>query len=196
MYKDDRLAFTGSDFLKKFRNQDILGILQTSLLTTVGDTVKMLSIDMKGNLRHEKDHEDKDNFIPLHTDYTTFSSSVGKLEPQFLMSFRSASENNPAVHYTVETNEHGLFEVRFHRLAHLNDQNKFELLREDASRITAKEEAMQFFEQFSSLSHYYNEVNKMSYNVCPAYYKFKIAPFNSLIDELYDLEETADGAAD
>ena len=35
-------------------------------------------------------------------------------------------------------------------------------------------EAMLLFERFASTSFYYNEVSKMSYNVCPAFYKFKI----------------------
>ena len=41
---------------------------------------------------------------------------------------------------------------------------------------------MHLFERFASLSFYYNEVNKLSYNVCPAFYKFKIQPFEYLFD--------------
>ena len=46
----------------------------------------------------------------------------------------------------------------------------------------AAREAAMFFEKFASLSTYYNEVNKVCYNVCPAFYKFKIQPFQSLFD--------------
>ena len=41
----------------------------------------------------------------------------------------------------------------------------------------AAREAAMFFEKFASVSIYYNEVNKLCYNVCPAFYKFKIQPF-------------------
>lgn len=43
-------------------------------------------------------------------------------------------------------------------------------------------EAMLMFERFASCSFYYNEVSKMSYNICPAFYKFKIQPFQWLFD--------------
>ena len=43
---------------------------------------------------------------------------------------------------------------------------------------------MCLFERFASCSYYYNEVNKITYNVCPAFYKFKIQPFQWLLDQL------------
>jgi len=43
---------------------------------------------------------------------------------------------------------------------------------------------MLLFERFASLSFYYNEVNKLSYNVCPAFYKFKIQPFEWLFEQV------------
>ena len=48
------------------------------------------------------------------------------------------------------------------------------------------------FERFASLSFYYNEVNKKYYNVCPAFYKFKIQPFQRLFDQLDQAEADED----
>lgn len=49
-------------------------------------------------------------------------------------------------------------------------------------RESIQTEALLLFERFASLSFYYNEVNKLCYNVCPAFYKFKIKPFDSLFE--------------
>jgi len=43
---------------------------------------------------------------------------------------------------------------------------------------------MLLFQRFASCSYYYNEVNKVAYNVCPAFYKFKIHPFQWLFDQI------------
>jgi hypothetical protein len=37
------------------------------------------------------------------------------------------------------------------------------------------------FERFASLDFYYNEVNKISFNICPSLYKFRIKPFEQVI---------------
>ena len=47
----------------------------------------------------------------------------------------------------------------------------------------AAKEAAMLWEKFASLSTYYNEVNKICFNVCPAFYKFKIAPFQALFSK-------------
>ena len=56
----------------------------------------------------------------------------------------------------------------------------------------AAKEAAMLWEKFASLSTYYNEVNKICYNVCPAFYKFKIAPFQALFSQAdrvpYDIQ--------
>ena len=92
------------------------------------------------------------------------------------------------MHYIAEADNHGLFEVRFYRLDHLNDRSGLDYrtrTRELPGNTAAAREAALYFEKFASLSTYYNEVNKICYNVCPAFYKFKIAPFQSLF-ERYD----------
>ena len=43
-------------------------------------------------------------------------------------------------------------------------------------------EAIELFQRFASCSFYYNEVNKVCFNICPAFYKFKIQPFQWLFD--------------
>ena len=52
---------------------------------------------------------------------------------------------------------------------------------QDVQQVIALE-AFLLFQRFASCSFYYNEVNKMSFNVCPAFYKFKIHPFRWLFD--------------
>ena len=88
-----------------------------------------------------------------------------------------SGDGSPAVHYVAESDNHGIFEIRFHRLAHLGDSSSSDLKthmnRLPGSSPAAREAAL-FFEKFASLSTYYNEVNKICYNMCPAFYKFKI----------------------
>jgi hypothetical protein len=87
----------------------------------------------------------------------------------------------------VETDTHGLFEVRFHRLAHQGDDNVFEHAAEDG-QINAFEEACRMYEKFTSLGLYYSEANRISSDYCPAFYRFKIAPFQSVEDIPHRLE--------
>jgi hypothetical protein len=44
------------------------------------------------------------------------------------------------------------------------------------------------YEQFTSLGLYYNEVNRISTDYCPAFYRYKIAPFQDLEDIPHKLE--------
>jgi len=116
-------------------------------------------------------------------------------EPQFLIKTQSVARKESSVNFIAEADDHGLFEIRFHRLAHLSDREssdsfpskQIELDREgetETHRSVVAREAMLFFQKFASCSFYYNEVNKASYNVCPAFYKFKIQPFHQLFDQL------------
>jgi len=48
----------------------------------------------------------------------------GKTEPQFMMRLstsRHTTTESKSVAYYVESENHGLFEVRFHRLAHVDE---------------------------------------------------------------------------
>ena len=99
------------------------------------------------------------------------------------------------MHFIAEADSHGLFEVRFHRLAHLGDRENSDtfpakqievdqaIIEQGYTHVVATE-AMLLFQRFASCSYYYNEVNKVAYNVCPAFYKFKIHPFQWLFDQL------------
>ena len=108
-----------------------------------------------------------------------------------------------SVSYVAEADDHGLFEIRFHRLAHCDDRENSDtfpskqiivdqVIESDRRAQVVASEAMCLFERFASCSYYYNEVNKLSFNLCPAFYKFKIAPFQWLFDQI----ESAEGNSD
>ena len=55
---------------------------------------------------------------------------------------------------------------------------------------------LRYFTKFEALNLYYNEVNKYYYNVCPAFYRFKICPLipadqpgADLLNRVYEVEE-------
>ena len=86
-----------------------------------------------------------------------------------------AADTAQAVIYAVETDQHGLYEVRLHRLAHLDNKNILEIVTKEG-KISAFEEASRLFEQFSSLELYYAQVCELSDTICPNYYRWKIHP--------------------
>ena len=49
LYEPSLLEFTGSDFGIKFDKREVIQILQTCLLTTVGEKIKVIASDDKGN---------------------------------------------------------------------------------------------------------------------------------------------------
>ena len=97
---------------------------------TVGDGIKMLTITEKGQIIHEargKNEAERDRFSPVNsTNQLGKASSEGRLEPQFVLNLASSKDSSDTVNYMVETDSHGLFEVRFHRLAHQGDDNVYE----------------------------------------------------------------------
>jgi hypothetical protein len=55
---------------------------------------------------------------------------------------------------------------------------------------------MRYFSKFEALNLYYNEVNKYYYNICPAFYRFKISPLvpfpcagSEFLNRVYEVEE-------
>lgn len=55
---------------------------------------------------------------------------------------------------------------------------------------------MRYFTKFQVLNFYYNEVNKHFYNICPAFYRFKICPLiggdeegSNTLNRVYEVEE-------
>jgi hypothetical protein len=85
-----------------------------------------------------------------------------------------------AIIYTVEAETGGLYDIKLHRLAHRGDTSKYFSCSHD-STCSAREEALALFEQFSSLKYYYGEVNKISFNICPSFYKFRIHPIDQVL---------------
>ena len=115
------------------------------------------------------------------------------MEPQFLSRTQTIAKKASSVHFIAEADEHGLFEIRFHRLATLGDRENSDTFpskqvaidvaaETDTQRQVLQVEAIELFQRFASCSFYYNEVNKSTYNVCPAFYKYKIQPFQWLFE--------------
>ncbi len=55
---------------------------------------------------------------------------------------------------------------------------------------------LRYFTKFEALNLYYNEVNKCYYNICPAFYRFKICPLipegeisANQVKRVYEVEE-------
>lgn len=201
LYKSHQVQYTGEDFIEKIPQREVANIVQGCLLVTVGDKLKKLMIDGKGNVRQQSkvEAETIDRFEPvnrpMHLEKNEGLRDGCIIEPQFMLQVGKAASKISSVHYVAEADEHGLFEIRFHRLAHCGDRENSDTFpskqilvdqvseSENRDQIVANE-AMCLFERFASCSYYYNEVNKQSYNVCPAFYKFKIAPFQWLFDQI------------
>ena len=154
----------------------------------------MLTVDLGGNVVDPpaKDaQKTPDRFEPLNDDFRNRAARPGAahqagahLDAQCRLK-HAGGEWAPSAHYIAEADSHGLFEVRFHRLGHRDGGAGLDPAagrRSLPGGSPAAQEAVLFFEKFASLSTYYNEVNKVCYNVCPAFYKFKIQPFQSLFD--------------
>ena len=109
-------------------------------------------------------------------------------EPQFLLK----QQTTHSVSYAVESDSHGMYEVRIHKLAHLGEDNVFDLQTSDGT-ISRYEDAKRLFEQFSCLELYYGQVSKLSQKICPNYYRWKIQPLHSVTEErlnrVYEVEE-------
>ena len=69
-----------------------------------------------------------DKFYPLNQINTAAMSDHNhegiKMDPQFIPKF--FGENVTTVHYVAEADNHGLFEIRFHQLDHLNPRDFLE----------------------------------------------------------------------
>lgn len=97
--------------------------------------------------------------------------------------------HSTAVHAIVESESHGLYEMRFTRLPHRGDLYSLGV---NPASIDMEKLRMRYFTKFQSLNIYYNEVNKHFYNICPAFYRFKICPMDathSPLNRVYEVEE-------
>lgn len=165
-------------------------------MTTVGDKLKCLKLSLDGT--YESDHVEphrRDNFVPINTIQATHSSLSGssELEYMFLLQQISLSETSNSVVYTVEAANGGLYDVKFYKLAHRGDSSKY--FGPD-SGLTAEGEAQSLFEQFASLDYYYKEANKLTVNICPTIYKYRIHPFDAvlqhkahMLNRVFEVEE-------
>ncbi len=88
----------------------------------------------------------------------------------------SNPRDSSAVHYVVESEGHGMYEMRFHRLAHKNDLQIAMIV--DPMHVNIDSEKLYYYTKFQVLNYYYNEVNKREYLICPSFYRFKICPLN------------------
>ena len=102
-------------------------------------------------------------------------------------------KGSTAVHTVVESEKHGLYEVRFTRLPNKGD---FYNLGLDPKKLNLEKLKLRYFTKFQALNFYYNEVNKYFYNVCPAFYRFKISPLipensvgHDILNRVYEVEE-------
>jgi len=95
----------------------MLSILQMCLLVTVGDSVKVLRFDSKSSTLQQVNLSGKDNFTPLMIKYNLGENKRdGKLEPQIVPDLYSLKKESPYFSCSVESNNHGVFEVRFHNI--------------------------------------------------------------------------------
>ena len=97
------------------------------------------------------------------------------------------------MHTLVESEQHGLFEIRFTRLPHKGDCYNLGV---DPSKLSIEKLKLRYFTKFEALNLYYNEVNKYYYNVCPAFYRFKVCPLvpqgepgADMLNRVYEVEE-------
>ena len=197
VYQKNWIEFTGEDFVEKITTAEVGNIIQGCLLVTVGDKLKKLLVDPQGKVKQQArvEAETLDKCEPLnkpvHLEKNEGTLEGCVVEPQFMLKVSSTNKRASSVAYVAEADNHGLFEIRFHRLAHLGDREnsdtfptkQIEVDRAGSLTEKLRTEAMLLFERFASCSFYYNEVSKMSYNVCPAFYKFKIQPFEALFEE-------------
>ena len=101
--------------------------------------------------------DQRDKYQPLLSDYAQTNAKGQGIFTIKLSSSRPDSGNANSVHFVAESDSHGLFEVRFHRLANVDHKHNFE---DDHSkqdcRVSAYKEALKKFEQFASISMYYS----------------------------------------
>ena len=66
----------------------------------------------------------------------------------------------------------------------------------DPTKLSIEKLRLRYFTKFEALNFYYNEVNKYYYNMCPAFYRFKICPLvpqgepgADMLNRVYEVEE-------
>ena len=97
------------------------------------------------------------------------------------------------MHFLVESEAHGLFEIRQQRLPHKGDIYSLGV---DPQRVDVSMLRMRYYTRYQLINYYYQEVNKKIYNICPGFYRFKISPLSGKgeasshkLSRAYEVEE-------
>ncbi|CDW75782.1 UNKNOWN [Stylonychia lemnae] len=180
IYNNGEVEITGQDFLNDMKPKEKLDILNNALITTVGDKIKHLVYDRQGKVLNGLMEEEINQY-----------GSIERI-PQIFQLF-SHPKGNLAVHFMVESENHGLYEIRFQRLPHKGD---YYSQANDQYKINLNQLKLRYYTKFQGLNFYYNEVNKRYYNICPAFYRFKICPLivqkardKPFLNRVYEVEE-------
>jgi hypothetical protein len=165
---------TGQNLVDVFDHKTRCRVIEMALLLNVGDGVKELAFDKNGNI--------------VTSEATQYLNKI----PQVFQLYGNP-KGSTAVHTVVESESHGLYEVRFARLPHKGD---FYNLALEPAKVNLDKLKERYFTKFQALNLYYCEVNKHFYNTCPAFYRFKISPLipesrpgGSLLNRVFEVEE-------
>ena len=102
-------------------------------------------IDQKGKVRQKSkvDPQSIDKFEPVNKNLLEKNEGATDgciVEPQFILKSSTQSKKASSVHFIAEADNHGLFEIRFHRLTHVGDRENSDTF---ASKQIAIDRAME-----------------------------------------------------
>jgi len=143
LYEPAITCFTGSDFILKKKiergggivnenNLDIKQIhkiIEMSLFTTAGESTFMAAYDDRGNLDRNRDFDRQKNIDHVNmsklwqrSEYNNKSElEMAEREPSILPMHTFSAAEDSSVRYIVESDEHSLYEMRFHKINHRGD---------------------------------------------------------------------------
>eukprot|EP00347_Sterkiella_histriomuscorum_P005365 403356888 len=179
IYPISYVEVTGQDFQDRLKQAEKFEVLNNALISTIGDEIKSLIFDKEGKILNGLTEDELNSY-----------SQTDKI-PQVFQLF-SNPKGNHAIHFLVESESHGLYEIRFQRLPQRGD---YYSEANEADKVNLNNLKVRYFTKFQAQNFYYNEVNKRFYNICPAFYRFKICPLitkptkNDCINRVYEVEE-------
>lgn len=227
LYEPAMMTFTGSDFVDKLSLNQKNQIIEICLFTTAGESTFVAMYDNKDNLVRDREALDEHiahvKMSSLCRPPRNLAARFGQIEnyteePSILPIHTFAAQNESSVQYIVESEEHTLYEVRFHKINHRGDVNPNSLQVEEQqlqdtiefddapptrktvqivteeereARELAQKEMAYFFERFCTLNFYYEEVNrKCGGGLVPSFYRFKMYPMGGeTLNRVYEVEE-------
>ena len=152
LYSPYLTRVTGSHLTYKLSPREKQQVLDIALQITVGDKVKELVLGRNGE-----------------------SGKDGEKIAQMFQLVGNAGMST-AVHYMVESEGHGLFEIRFTRVPVIDNDHYNQAI--DPQKLDVNYLRQRYFTRFQMLNLYYNQVNLRYYNICPSFYRFKICPLD------------------